>query len=76
MKRKKDFIKSDILIEELKLEEIELAINMVKNVFDEYVGKDYSEEGNKEFLDFLLSNKMKDRLKNNLNKTFIAKYNS
>jgi GNAT superfamily N-acetyltransferase len=66
----------DIIIEELKTEEIEFAINMVKTVFDEFVGKDYSEEGKREFLDFLLSNKMKERLKINLNKTFIAKINS
>ena len=56
MKKKKAFIESNILIGELKTEEIEFAINMVKNVFKEYVGKDYSEEGNKEFFDFLLSN--------------------
>ena len=76
MEKKKGFIESNILIEELKTEEIEFAINMVKKVFKEYVGKDYSEEGNKEFLGFLLSNKMKDRLRNNLNKTFVAKFNS
>jgi GNAT superfamily N-acetyltransferase len=69
-------MKEEIIIEEIKTEEIEFAINMVKTVFNEFVGKDYSEEGNKEFLDFLLSDKMKERLKNNLNKTFIAKYDS
>jgi GNAT superfamily N-acetyltransferase len=69
-------MENKIVIEELKTEEIEFAINMLKLVFDEFVGKDYSEEGNKEFLDFLLSNKMKERFKNNLNKTFVVKYNS
>jgi GNAT superfamily N-acetyltransferase len=69
-------MENNILIQEMKTEEIEFAINMVETVFNEFVGKDYSEEGNKEFLGFLLSNKMKERLKNNLNKTFIAKYNS
>ena len=44
---------NDIIIEKLKIEEINQFSNMIINVFDEFVGKDYSKQGNDTFKDFI-----------------------
>ena len=43
----------NILIDDLKMEEINYVSNMINNVFDEFVGKDYSKEGNNTFKDYI-----------------------
>ena len=45
--------KNIIVIEELTIDEINIVSNMVDNIFDEFVGKDYSVEGNNTFKDYI-----------------------
>ena len=63
-----------IKINELELCEIEMYSNMINSVFDEFVGKDYSDEGKNTFKDFMNIKNVLERLKNNSNKAFVAKY--
>jgi len=69
-------MENNIFFETLKKEDINQYSNMINNVFDEFVGKDYSEEGNNIFKDFIKPNNILDRFSNNLNKYFVAKYNN
>jgi GNAT superfamily N-acetyltransferase len=73
-------VKNNIIFEKLKIEEINQYSNMINNliisVFDEFVGKDYSEEGNNTFKDFVEQNKIFERFNNGLSQIFIAKYNN
>ena len=41
------------VIEELTIGEVDFVSNMVDNIFDEFVGKDYSVEGNNTFKDYI-----------------------
>jgi GNAT superfamily N-acetyltransferase len=65
---------NDIIIENLKIDEIHQFSNMIINVFDEFVGKDYSIHGNNTFKDFIKPKNILDRF-NGLN-IFVAKYNN
>ena len=65
---------NDKIIEKLKIEEINQFSNMIINVFDEFVGKDYSKQGNDTFKDFIKPENVLDRF-NGLN-IFVAKYNN
>ena len=42
-----------IVIEELTIDEVNIVSNMVDNIFDEFVGKDYSVEGKNTFKDYI-----------------------
>ena len=80
MGKLKRYMENEIIIDELKTEEIEIYsneiyANMINNVFDEFVGKDYSEEGKKSFKNFVEENSVFERLKNSCNKAYVAKYN-
>ena len=68
-------MENDIIIEELKIGEIDLLSNMVNNIFDEFVGKDYSEEGNMEFKNYISPKNILARLNEKSSQFFIAKKN-
>jgi GNAT superfamily N-acetyltransferase len=63
-------------ISELDRNEVNILSNMVNNVFEEFVGKDYSDIGNNTFKDFIEPKNISERLGNNNNKCFVAKYNN
>jgi len=62
---------NNILIDELVIDEINHISNMINNVFDEFVGKDYSEEGNKAFKDYVKPQNILNRL-NGKNSRFLT----
>ena len=45
--------KKDLTVNELKIDEIDFVSNMVDNIFNEFVGKDYSVEGNNTFKEYI-----------------------
>jgi predicted GNAT family N-acyltransferase len=49
---------------------------MINNVFDEFVGKDYSEEGNREFKKYIESQNILARLNDKSSIFYVAKYNN
>ena len=65
---------NDITIDVLKTDEIDIASNMIKAIFDEFVGKDYSEEGNKTFKDYIKPQNILTRFKEKSSKFLTAKY--
>ena len=69
-------MENGIIIEELKCEEINIFSNMVNNIFDEFVGKDYSEEGNNTFKDYINPENILGRLSNKTSKFYVAKNNN
>ena len=66
----------EIIFDKLDIKEINIYSNMINNVFDEFVGKDYSEKGNKTFKDFIDPKNILERLNNDYNICFVAKYNN
>ena len=42
-----------IMVEELTIDEVNYVSKMVGNIFNEFVGRDYSEEGNNTFKDYI-----------------------
>jgi GNAT superfamily N-acetyltransferase len=46
-------MENKVVIEELNLNEVNNVSSMVDNVFDKFVGKDYSVEGNNTFKDYI-----------------------
>ena len=68
--------KENIIYELLKLEEIEPYSIMISNVFNEFVGKDYSENGNKTFMEFIEPKIIMERFNNKINQFFVAKNNN
>jgi GNAT superfamily N-acetyltransferase len=66
----------DIIFDELKIDEINLFSRMINNVFDEFVGMDYSEEGNQTFKDYIKPENIMTRLNEKTSQFFVAKYNN
>ena len=66
----------EFFIDKLDKNEINKYSNMINIVFDEFVGKDYSDEGNKVFKDFIDTKNVLERLNNEGNKCIVAKYNN
>ena len=66
----------EIFIGKLDKNEINKYSSMINNVFDEFVGKDYSDEGNKVFKDFIDTKNILERLNNDGNKSIVAKHNN
>ena len=64
----------ELIIEELKEIEINSFINLVNNVFDEFVGKDYSEEGNKSFKEYTETKNVIIRFSEKNSKFYVAKH--
>jgi GNAT superfamily N-acetyltransferase len=65
---------NNILIDELETEEINYVSNMISNIFDEFVGKDYSEEGNKVFKDYISPQNILIRLNEKSSRFLTAKH--
>jgi GNAT superfamily N-acetyltransferase len=65
--------KNDIIIEELAIDEINYVSNMIDIVFDEFVGKDYSVEGNNTFKDYIRPQNILCRLTDKISKFFAVK---
>ena len=63
----------ELIIEELKEIEINSFRNLVNNVFDEFVGKDYSEEGNESFKEYTETKNVIIRFSEKSSKFFVAK---
>ena len=68
-----EYVKN-ILIEELQIEEINYVSNMINSVFDDFVGKDYSEEGNNTFKDYIKPQNILRRYNEKTSQFFCAKY--
>jgi GNAT superfamily N-acetyltransferase len=65
---------NNILIDELETAEINYVSNMINDIFDEFVGKDYSEEGNDSFKDYIKPQNILTRINEKNCKFFTAKY--
>jgi GNAT superfamily N-acetyltransferase len=52
---------NSIIVDELAINEIERVSSMIDNIFDEFVGMDYSVEGNKTFKDYIKPQNIKNR---------------
>jgi predicted GNAT family N-acyltransferase len=65
--------KNDIIIDELTIDEINYVSNMIDKIFVEFVGKDYSVEGNNTFKDNIRPRKIFNRLTEEKRKIFTAK---
>ena len=65
-----------VIYDTLGIEEIELFSKLINTVFDEFVGNDYSVEGNNTFKDYIKPQNIMEILKNSENKFFVAKYNN
>jgi len=63
----------ELIIEELKEIEINSFRNLVNNVFDEFVGKDYSEEGNESFKEYTETKNVIIRFSEKNSKFYVAK---
>jgi GNAT superfamily N-acetyltransferase len=63
-----------IVYENLKKEDIQQYCNLINNVFDEFVGNDYSIEGNNTFKEFIEPNNVLERFNDNI--YYVAKYNN
>jgi GNAT superfamily N-acetyltransferase len=72
----KNMAQLSLIVEKLDEKEVNLFSNIVNNVFNEFVGKDYSEEGNKSFKEYIKPQNIIERLNNKDNYFFIAKYNN
>jgi N-acetylglutamate synthase-like GNAT family acetyltransferase len=66
---------NNFIVDDLKIEEINLLSNMVNNVFDEFVGGDYSEMGNREFKDYITPQNILKRINDKISKFYVARYN-
>ena len=60
-------------MDELVTDEINCVSNMINNVFDEFVGEDYSEEGNKVFKDYISPRNILTRLNEKNSRFFTAR---
>jgi len=68
-------MENNIIYTELQKEEINQYSNMINNVFDEFVGKDYFEQGIIKFKEYTEPKNILERFKNGSNNFYIAKYN-
>jgi GNAT superfamily N-acetyltransferase len=69
-------MKDNIIFGEMNVNEINSASNMVNNVFDEFVGADYSENGKKTFKDYIAPENILERFNNKTSCFYVAKCNS
>jgi GNAT superfamily N-acetyltransferase len=66
--------KNGVIIDYLKMKEIDFVSNMITNIFDEFVGRDYSEEGNNTFKDYIKPENILNRLNGASSLFYVAKY--
>jgi len=67
-------MENDIIFDEMNINDINNVSNMVNNVFDEFVGKDYSENGKKTFKDYITPKNILERFNNKTSKFYVAKH--
>jgi GNAT superfamily N-acetyltransferase len=65
---------NNIIFDELKIDEINKVSNMINNVFNEFVGIDYSENGKKTFKDYITPKNILERFNNKTSQFYVAKY--
>ena len=68
-------MENNIIFTELQIDEINQYSNIINNVFDEFVGKDYSELGNKTFKDFIDPKNILERYNKGMHNYYVAKNN-
>jgi GNAT superfamily N-acetyltransferase len=66
---------NNIIFGEMNINEINCISNMVNNVFDEFVGTDYSENGKKTFKNYIAPENILERFNNKTSKFYTAKCN-
>jgi GNAT superfamily N-acetyltransferase len=66
--------KNNITIDELKTNEIDYVSSMIDNIFDEFVGMDYSLEGNSTFKDYINPQNIFNRFSDKSSQFFTVKY--
>jgi GNAT superfamily N-acetyltransferase len=66
-------MENDVILDEMKINEISSVSNMINNVFDEFVGVDYSENGKKTFKDYITPKNILERCNNGTSHFYIAK---
>lgn len=66
-------MENNIVIGEMNINDINNVSDMVNNVFDEFVGIDYSENGKKTFKDYINHKNILERFDNKTSKFYIAK---
>jgi len=64
---------NNVIIDELTINEIDCVSNMIDRIFDEFVGKDYSLEGNNTFKDYIKPQNIKNRFIDKSSQFFLAK---
>jgi len=69
-------MENNIVFDEMKINDINNVSNMLNNIFDEFVGKDYSENGIKTFKDYITPKNILERFNNKTSKFYIAKNNN
>jgi GNAT superfamily N-acetyltransferase len=67
-------MESNIIFDEMNINEINNLSNMVNNVFDEFVGIDYSEDGKETFKNYICPKNILERLNNKTSNFYVAKY--
>ena len=65
---------NNIVFDEMDINDINNVSNMVNNVFDEFVGIDYSEKGKNTFKDYIIPKNILERFNNKTSQFYIAKY--
>ena len=65
--------KKDFTVNELTIDEIDFISNMVDNIFNEFVGKDYSVEGNNTFKDYIKPKNILNRITDKSSQFYTAK---
>jgi len=68
--------KKDLTINELTIDEIDFVSNMVDNIFNEFVGKYYSVEGNNTFKDYIKPQNILKRVTDKSSQFFTVKINN
>jgi GNAT superfamily N-acetyltransferase len=66
-------MENSITFGNLKIYEINQYSDLINNVFDEFVGKDYSEKGNIEFKKYIEVNNVQERFNSGLYQYYVAR---
>jgi len=69
-------MENDVIFGKMNIDEINNVSNMVNNVFNEFVGIDYSENGKRTFKDYIKPRNIMERYNNGKSYFYIAKCNN
>jgi len=67
---------SEIIINELNTCEVDVYANLINEVFDEFVGKDYADKGKETFKDFINPKNALERYNSKNSVCYVARYKS